>query len=75
MWVRALRFLKTGPKGKLSLSTQELAGVIVPINTPVDAEDRVDEPALRRVVRRLIAAAPLTVAQRQALDEFLSVRA
>jgi 4-hydroxy-tetrahydrodipicolinate synthase len=34
----------------------ELAGVIVPLLTPTDGEDRVDEPALRRSIGRLIAA-------------------
>jgi 4-hydroxy-tetrahydrodipicolinate synthase len=34
----------------------ELTGVIPPILTPTDARDRVDEPALRRSVRRLIEA-------------------
>jgi len=38
------------------LTPPELAGVIVPIITPVDAEDKVDEAALRQIVRRLIAA-------------------
>jgi 4-hydroxy-tetrahydrodipicolinate synthase len=38
------------------LTPPELAGVIVPIITPVDAEDKIDEPALRQVVRRMIEA-------------------
>ena len=31
--------------------TEELKGVIVPIVTPVDNEERVDEPAFRRIIR------------------------
>jgi len=34
----------------------ELHGVVTPIITPVDDEDRVDEPAFRRQIQRLIAA-------------------
>ena len=34
----------------------ELSGVVVPIITPVDDEDRVAEPAFRQVIRRLIDA-------------------
>ena len=34
----------------------DLSGVIPPLLTPTDAEDRVDEPALRRSIRRLIEA-------------------
>jgi 4-hydroxy-tetrahydrodipicolinate synthase len=34
----------------------ELSGIIPPILTPTDTRDRVDEPALRRSVRRLIDA-------------------
>jgi 4-hydroxy-tetrahydrodipicolinate synthase len=34
----------------------ELSGVIVPIITPVDDQDRVAEPAFRQVIRRLIEA-------------------
>ncbi len=34
----------------------ELSGVIPPLLTPTDAQDRVDEPALRRSIRRLIEA-------------------
>jgi 4-hydroxy-tetrahydrodipicolinate synthase len=34
----------------------ELAGVIVPLLTPTDPEDRVDEPALRQSIDRLLAA-------------------
>jgi 4-hydroxy-tetrahydrodipicolinate synthase len=34
----------------------ELSGVIVPIITPVDEEDRVDEASFRRAIRRLIGA-------------------
>jgi 4-hydroxy-tetrahydrodipicolinate synthase len=37
-------------------TTADLAGVIPPILTPTDAEDRVDEPALRRSIERLLAA-------------------
>ena len=37
-------------------ATIDLYGVIPPLLTPTDAEDRVDEPALRRSVRRLIDA-------------------
>jgi 4-hydroxy-tetrahydrodipicolinate synthase len=37
-------------------ATVELRGVIPPILTPTDARDRVDEPALRQSVRRLIEA-------------------
>jgi 4-hydroxy-tetrahydrodipicolinate synthase len=33
-----------------------LAGIVVPLLTPTDAQDRVDEPALRRLIGRLIAA-------------------
>lgn len=36
--------------------TMNLSGVIPPLLTPTDAHDRVDEPALRRSVRRLIEA-------------------
>jgi 4-hydroxy-tetrahydrodipicolinate synthase len=35
---------------------QELSGVIVPVITPVDDDDRVDEGAFRKAVRRLINA-------------------
>jgi 4-hydroxy-tetrahydrodipicolinate synthase len=38
------------------MSTVELSGVIPPILTPTDAQDRVDEPALRQSIRRLIEA-------------------
>ena len=34
---------------------QELSGVLVPLITPVDDEDRVDEAALRKVVRHVVA--------------------
>ena len=34
----------------------ELSGVIPPVLTPTDAQDRVDEPALRQSIRRLIEA-------------------
>ncbi len=34
----------------------ELSGVIVPVVTPVDAEDRVDETTFRRMLRRLVDA-------------------
>lgn len=34
--------------------SKELAGVVVPVITPVDAEDRVDEVAFRKHLRRLI---------------------
>ena len=34
----------------------ELAGVVVPAITPVDDEDRVDEAAFRKGLRRLISA-------------------
>ena len=37
-------------------SKHELHGVVVPIITPVDAEDRVDEHAFRQVIRYLIDA-------------------
>ncbi|MBI1282575.1 MAG: hypothetical protein GC179_30895 [Anaerolineaceae bacterium] len=33
---------------------QQLSGVVVPVITPVDDEDRVDEVAFRKVLRRLI---------------------
>ena len=33
---------------------QTLSGVVVPVITPLDAEDRVDEPAFRKLLRRLI---------------------
>jgi 4-hydroxy-tetrahydrodipicolinate synthase len=36
------------------MKVKELAGVIPPAITPVDDEDRVDEPAFRRLLRRLI---------------------
>ena len=36
--------------------SMELSGVIPPLLTPTDAQDRVDEPALRRSIRRLIDA-------------------
>jgi 4-hydroxy-tetrahydrodipicolinate synthase len=35
---------------------EELAGVIVPLLTPTDSEDRVDEPALRQLIDRLLQA-------------------
>src|SRR5512140_1184596 len=38
------------------MSNTELHGVIVPMMTPVDDEDRVDEPAFRRVIQRLIGS-------------------
>jgi len=38
------------------MQDKELRGVIVPVITPVDDEDRVDEPAFRRGIRRLIDA-------------------
>ncbi len=38
------------------MATGDLHGVITPIITPVDDEDRVDENAFRRQIRRLIAA-------------------
>ena len=38
------------------MSTVELSGVIPPLLTPTDAQDRVDEPALRLSIRRLIEA-------------------
>ena len=31
--------------------TADLSGIVVPLLTPTDAEDRVDEPALRRLDR------------------------
>ena len=37
------------------MNTDWIRGVIPPIVTPVDADDRVDEPALRRVVDHVIA--------------------
>src|ERR1700722_15577425 len=37
-------------------TTVDLSGVIPPLLTPTDAADRVDEPALRQSVRRLIDA-------------------
>ncbi len=36
------------------MEARELAGVIPPAITPVDDDDRVDEPAFRRLLRRLI---------------------
>ncbi|HUW14991.1 MAG TPA: dihydrodipicolinate synthase family protein, partial [Anaerolineae bacterium] len=36
--------------------SDELCGVIVPVITPVDEEDRVDEKAYRKGIRRLIDA-------------------
>jgi len=38
------------------MRSKELGGVVVPVITPVDDEDRVDEPAYRATIRRLIAA-------------------
>ena len=38
------------------MRSNELGGVVVPVITPVDDEDRVDEPAYRATIRRLIAA-------------------
>jgi len=40
----------------MTVTNVELRGVIVPIITPVDNEDRVDEPAFRNAIRRLITA-------------------
>jgi 4-hydroxy-tetrahydrodipicolinate synthase len=37
-------------------TTIDLCGVIPPILTPTDARDRVDEPALRQLIRRLLSA-------------------
>lgn len=37
------------------MRSNELDGVVVPVITPVDDEDRVDEPAFRATMRRLIA--------------------
>ncbi len=37
-------------------ATAELSGIVVPLLTPTDAEDRVDEPALVRSIDRLIGA-------------------
>ncbi len=36
--------------------SRELSGIIPPILTPTDANDAVDEPALRRAIRRLLQA-------------------
>lgn len=38
------------------MSIRELSGVVVPVVTPVDDEDRVDEPAFRKVIRFVIDA-------------------
>lgn len=38
------------------MRNNELAGVIVPVITPVDNEDRIDEIAYRKIIRRLIDA-------------------
>src|ERR1039457_2295722 len=38
------------------MNSNELAGIIVPIITPVDGQDRVDESAYRTLLRRLIKA-------------------
>ena len=38
------------------MRSNELGGVVVPVITPVDDEERVDEPAYRATIRRLIAA-------------------
>ena len=38
------------------MTDSELAGVVVPAITPVDDEDRVDEAAFRKGLRRLVAA-------------------
>ena len=35
------------------MQTQRLRGVVVPIITPIDAEEKVDEAGLRRLIRRL----------------------
>jgi 4-hydroxy-tetrahydrodipicolinate synthase len=39
-----------------SIKPDKLFGVVVPIVTPVDDEDRVDEPAFRKLIRYLIDA-------------------
>jgi 4-hydroxy-tetrahydrodipicolinate synthase len=36
------------------VSVQELKGIVVPVITPVDKQDRVDESAFRKVIRHLI---------------------
>jgi 4-hydroxy-tetrahydrodipicolinate synthase len=36
--------------------TKTLRGVVVPIITPIDAEEKVDEAGLRRLIRRLVEA-------------------
>ncbi len=33
---------------------QDLKGIVVPVITPVDDQDRVDESAFRKVIRHLI---------------------
>ena len=38
------------------MNSTELAGIIVPVITPVDNEDHIDEPAYRTLLRRLITA-------------------
>ncbi len=43
-------------KRKTLMEHVELEGVVVPVLTPVDDEDRVDEPAFRRILRRLIGS-------------------
>jgi len=38
------------------MSNRELHGVIVPVITPIDEKENVDEPAFRKILRRLIDA-------------------
>ena len=38
------------------MSNPELRGVIVPVFTPIDKKENVDEPAFRKVLRRLVTA-------------------
>ena len=38
------------------MSNPELHGVIVPVFTPIDKKENVDEPAFRKVLRRLVTA-------------------
>lgn len=38
------------------MSNRELHGVIVPVITPINKKENVDEPAFRKILRRLVAA-------------------
>jgi 4-hydroxy-tetrahydrodipicolinate synthase len=45
-----------GKEKDATMKNGELAGVVVPVITPVDSEERVDEAAFRKGIRRLINA-------------------